>query len=346
MKSADNVSGQSNDMETEHGSKVSKMKGLLNLGQELAGQADRRVLWLEMLTVQNLALPRPKNRRIDLIVPLKRYPLEDREELYIRSIETQHFADLKTWFTKTAQTKYENGLDTVATIKAGGNAAPADPKGKKKAKKKVQGPKGPGWVIELDGYHDFNKAMKSQGTIYGSYYVHKTLIANLEEMQVKLPGYDKPFTMKELGFTHPILTFDSGRPKKEKVSLSGTSAGNSGGGGGAMGGGGGGAMGGAAMGGAAMGGAGGGGAGAGGGTQGAGGATQGGGGAQGAGNFSSGGQKGKKKGVAQKKEIFVVRYYFTVQYCWQPKRLAERIKARIEADKKKAKKKATTVAAR
>jgi type IV pilus assembly protein PilM len=77
----------------------------------------------------------------------------------------------------------------------------------------VDGPSGPGWVIELHGYHYYK-----DGLTYGPAHVRSTLMAALEEGTVELPeeSFDRDvdnaerrsFTMKELGIAYPILVID------------------------------------------------------------------------------------------------------------------------------------------
>jgi len=65
-------------------------------------------------------------------------------------------------------------------------------------------PSGPGWVIQMHGYHYHNKDLNNQGTVY----VRDTLIKQLRDGKVTLPDKDgKPveWEMKELGIGFPVL---------------------------------------------------------------------------------------------------------------------------------------------
>ena len=92
-----------------------------------------------------------------------------------------------------------------------------------------EGPTGPGWIIQLTGYHYHNltSAPGAQGGqfLQGAQYVNETLIKGLEgsDMMVLLPvtGEDgqtqtKPVPLQELGISHPVL-IKPGRPYPSQV---------------------------------------------------------------------------------------------------------------------------------
>jgi type IV pilus assembly protein PilM len=81
-----------------------------------------------------------------------------------------------------------------------------------------QGPTGPGWVIQLKGYH-YHNPTSSDNTrgLYGAQYVKETLIRGLEGLDapVELPDPSQPgkmekVSLKELGISFPVL-IDPGR---------------------------------------------------------------------------------------------------------------------------------------
>ncbi len=73
----------------------------------------------------------------------------------------------------------------------------------------VQGPEGPGWVVEIKGYHFFNDDLAT----WGGTHVRNTLLKNLREKTIELPaGPGKPpekFTMGELGIGFAILAVET-----------------------------------------------------------------------------------------------------------------------------------------
>jgi hypothetical protein len=80
----------------------------------------------------------------------------------------------------------------------------------------VPGPTGPGWVVELYGYH-FHNDPKDRDN-YGPLHVQNTLLKQLKDGEVDVPmGPGQPpgrFTMKELGIGYAILAH-SARPRKQ-----------------------------------------------------------------------------------------------------------------------------------
>jgi type IV pilus assembly protein PilM len=76
----------------------------------------------------------------------------------------------------------------------------------------VQGPTGPGWVVEIFGHHFYNDRKADRRDI-GSGHVEKTLLKQLKEGFVDVPlGPGQPparFSMKELGIGYAILAYSS-----------------------------------------------------------------------------------------------------------------------------------------
>lgn len=74
----------------------------------------------------------------------------------------------------------------------------------------VNGPKGPGWVIEIKGHHFFNDPRDRSNA--GPAHLRNTLLRNLEHGSVEVPtGPGQPverFTHKELGIGFAILVLD------------------------------------------------------------------------------------------------------------------------------------------
>jgi hypothetical protein len=73
----------------------------------------------------------------------------------------------------------------------------------------LEGPKGPGWVIEIKGHHFFNADRQRSG----GEHLRETLLKNLEHGFVDLPvgpgGALQRFTMKELGIGYAILALNT-----------------------------------------------------------------------------------------------------------------------------------------
>ena len=80
----------------------------------------------------------------------------------------------------------------------------------------VAGPKGPGWVIEIGGYHFYNSAEDMSN--WGAQFVRNTLLKELENGEVELPVHDpqtgetrmESFKYKELGIEYPTIVMQEG----------------------------------------------------------------------------------------------------------------------------------------
>ena len=74
----------------------------------------------------------------------------------------------------------------------------------------LEGPKGPGWVIEIRGHHFYNDPANRRAA--GPAHVRNTLLRNLEQGWIDVPaGPGRPperFTHKELGIGFAILALD------------------------------------------------------------------------------------------------------------------------------------------
>jgi type IV pilus assembly protein PilM len=198
---------------------------LRSLGDEVVDNSERRLLWPELLTAVSAALPYDRELDTpDKIWTFKERMLDERADLHITKIESQYFQDLAKWYTpELAKLRAEGqrsmtGEEPVEEeeVEEEAEEATADAAADAAADEETAdaGPQGPGWVIELQGYHDFNV----NGRNRGAQYVRDTLLKNLENMVVELPegpgkNETRPFTLKELGITHPVLVDTFGPPK-------------------------------------------------------------------------------------------------------------------------------------
>jgi type IV pilus assembly protein PilM len=240
IEKASAVTSHSGTLTTEDNKKKEDLARLVSIGNEVVGAADRRVLWLEVMKALNEQMPKmaeegqiPKGQIPDHI----QLPFVKRRDLKIEYVETQHFPDLKVWFTDTVKRRYiEQNPEVVPAAAAPGT--PADPNqavqpvapaapapgeqlggfgevgGSGSATDvssiNIPGPVGPGWVFEIKGYHFFNDPQNAANS--GSAHIKKTLLKALEHGTVDLPsGPGGPvvrFTLKELGIGYAILAKD------------------------------------------------------------------------------------------------------------------------------------------
>ncbi|HEY2894312.1 MAG TPA: type IV pilus assembly protein PilM [Pirellulales bacterium] len=212
---------------------LNDFKSTSQIGEGLVGNVDGRLLWLEMMTTLSQCLPKDETRPEDIM---------DRNEVHISELQCEWQADLATWYQAGVADKVKemqasmmpasapagatpaapadvapaaDGAAPVAPDAAPAGAAPADAPAADPAATAAAtpppedtGPKGPGWVIQLRGEHYHNKQSE------GGAYVRDTLVKNLREKEIVLPGKDgKPEKMplKELGIGYPVIVETSGK---------------------------------------------------------------------------------------------------------------------------------------
>lgn len=186
--------------------KDNKLKDGLNLyksvGNEVSKGAQRRLMCLELYEAIEASL----NRNPELMekTPAE-LPYKNRMDFHITSVEQVYMDNLAGWYKADLKQNY---LEELRNREQAGFAKikrPAD---------KDPDPTGPGWVVELKGYHYFNGTEKKG--YEGAAHVSNYLIEFLENGTVQLPG-DKPGTKKEvtmydLGIRRPVLRNKDDRP--------------------------------------------------------------------------------------------------------------------------------------
>lgn len=234
------VDTQYNGAKTKHDELLKRSTYLESLGKEVVDNSERRLYWPELFSAVNNTLP--VNQQLSdtpavISLPIEEMagsrkvpfiPFSQREDLRIVKVESQQYTDLAQWYTKSvadirdpeqralagiAEPVEPDEDETAEDAADGAVPAGAAPEGDSAA----DAPSGPGWVVELQGYHDF---ARRDGRSYTEQYVRETIIRNLEQATVRLPirpGATDPekdtrlFTMQELGVTHPVTIWNSRR---------------------------------------------------------------------------------------------------------------------------------------
>ncbi|MDA8698388.1 type IV pilus assembly protein PilM, partial [Rhodopirellula sp.] len=99
MKSyADGHSSQDSDLAT-------KLTYLNSLGQEVSGNAERRLKWLEIIKAINAAVPRTNYPDGKVPTP-KELPYSQRKDIHVTSADTKYFEDLGDWWTEKVQKRH------------------------------------------------------------------------------------------------------------------------------------------------------------------------------------------------------------------------------------------------
>lgn len=220
-READNVKQISNTFLNADREQLAKKQLLERLGDEVVGNADRRILWLELITAFNQGLPRTPGVEPGSVPDPKVLPYSKRQELHIQGLETVYVEDLSKWFNDAMRKRYEEGMRVVrGAPSAKSDAAQTSPQGSTStgnafstaagATSMTAGPTGEGWVIDFSGYHFFNEDPKTGGPAH----LYNTIIRFLEDGQVTLPnpragGQPVTFHVKELGIGYPVLVAES-----------------------------------------------------------------------------------------------------------------------------------------
>ena len=185
----------------------SQLTYLNELGKQVSGNAERRLPWLEILRALNTLIPRG-NYEDGAMPSHKELPYEDRIDFHISEVESQHFEDLKTWYTDEVKLRMKDEMTDWSNS----------------TKKPIpahiaveEGPSGAGWVLQFAAHHYFNSI---QGEEAGN-HVRKYLTTAFLEKKIELPDPRNPgqtvvFTPLEMGITYPLL-LDDNPPVTERI---------------------------------------------------------------------------------------------------------------------------------
>jgi type IV pilus assembly protein PilM len=224
---ASNTANQAQDYRTKAEEARKKFADTDEVGKHLVGNVEGRTLWLELLRTISDCLP-PYNRA-------EQYskPIPQREELHITNLECKKVADLSQWFARVKDfyrpAAGEEAAKAAAPAESAAPAPAAEPsgeppeetlpepsEGQPAATPTQEGPTGPGWVVQLSGYHLHN--FKGAGEDLGAQFVRNTLINKLQNGvdDPKKDGKKLQPLPKEIGIRYPVLV-DPGKPQPWEV---------------------------------------------------------------------------------------------------------------------------------
>jgi type IV pilus assembly protein PilM len=205
---ASQITSTAERYKTETDQAVTDFRSIDKIGQNLVGNVEGRIRWLELAKAVDSCLPADPPQADAETKDGKNVSPADRisnsKALHILNFDCQQADDVSPWYeqvkrwdpsTKKAANA-ESGADASATPPADASASPTTDAD--------AGPKGPGWIIRLTGYHYHNADRNN----YGAEYVRRTLIESLQNGSLKLPGAGgklEEVTLKELGISHPVL---------------------------------------------------------------------------------------------------------------------------------------------
>ncbi len=200
---------------------VAQLTYLNGLGEEVSGNAERRLKWLEIIKVINELIPRPDNDKFapGVIPTPTEFPYSDRKDIHVTKIDSKYFEDLSEWWTEPTERRYESEMRIWKQV-TGQQAtvdvdAAADPYASAPADEGEFGPEGPGWVFEVEAFHYYNDNIKDKKYSRDN-HVRRLMTTAFLEGVVKLPiGQDEQgqplfeeFTTEEMGISYPLLIAD------------------------------------------------------------------------------------------------------------------------------------------
>jgi type IV pilus assembly protein PilM len=153
----------------------------------------------------------------------------DRQEIHVESIDCQYFPELAVWFAGVKKQWHDThpvsaAAPVDAAAPAEGEAAPAEPAAEPAAdvaaadgqaadgQTAADGPKGPGWVIQIMAHHYHNEDRHKPDE--GEQFVRSTLVKNLlgegDKVLVSAgPMAGQRVPVSELGIGYPVIVESS-----------------------------------------------------------------------------------------------------------------------------------------
>jgi type IV pilus assembly protein PilM len=244
MGAADSASQTASSGQSAYESAKAEFTRINQVGEGLVGSVDGRLLWLELLTAINQCLPSdPPDKRPEKIADRNEIHITGLECEFFPELSAWYQRGIAPRIAeaeKAAQARKSaapaapaaDGPNVPPSAAAAANPAPegavgegaagvpgaagpggpaaaapagADPNATATAATPDPGPSGPGWVIELKGYHYHNEDL----TLHTAEFVRTTLIENLRSKKIKLVDKDGKHTeipIADLGIAYPVIT--------------------------------------------------------------------------------------------------------------------------------------------
>jgi type IV pilus assembly protein PilM len=173
---AERVSKLSKELTSGWESKKVNFESKVEIGETLEQMKERRLLEAQMIAALAQCLP--------TVSDPKKYdtPIGLRKEIYVMNFDVMWIEKLEDWHAGIKNTKEKDGFDENAAA-----------------------PKGPGWIVNVTGYHYFNDI---PGKL-GAKFVIDTVMADLRGKSVDIPITGNLATQRavtsDMGISHPVL---------------------------------------------------------------------------------------------------------------------------------------------
>ena len=199
-------------------SELEKKLTFLNaVGEEITGDAENRLLWMELIRGVNQMIPRGNyvNPETGEIPNAKELSYEDRIDFHITSIDTKYYEEIGEWYTKRERRFKDEDADWKRIM---GVTAPVGEDGAAAAPAAAEAPTGPFWVVEMQGYHYFNNPDRvgldgnnhSRRYLTTAFRDPSRLPPDVVNRIIRLPDPSDPtkmyeWTPEEMGISYPLL---------------------------------------------------------------------------------------------------------------------------------------------
>ena len=179
----DSFKSQVTSLQTQYSQAESENQALAEEGDQLVGNLDGRLYWLELYRAINECLPR------DVADQKDEPDIRKRHGMSLLSVKAKRYGELSEWFEP-----FQQQPQLMDDLRPQDHDNP---------------PSGPGYVFTVEGvhYHREKDPNPQYGgaTLYKRVYVKETFLKNLGKWVVQQPDSPQPVPVRKLGITHAII---------------------------------------------------------------------------------------------------------------------------------------------
>ncbi|MFK7736544.1 MAG: type IV pilus assembly protein PilM [Pirellulaceae bacterium] len=223
---ADSTKKVSSSAIESHDGKIATVKLLRELGGEISGSGDRRLLWMEVVHALFESLNRPEDFDVANPPDPNELPHKEWDAIFLTKMDSKQFEDLIDYVDESIVARY---AEDQLTWKVRLGLLPKPAEGEELDEEAEEEEAEPltvdsllavdeefadedfpnrGWVLQLDGYHFHNGREYAATGDELEEFVIKRLIYELETGSIDLPvgdGQTETFTYKDLGLSSPFI---------------------------------------------------------------------------------------------------------------------------------------------
>jgi len=211
MTQVQSKSNQSSNFVSKDNSLTTQLERLNDVALELSETSESRGALAELTSVISQFVPREDRTQLDPIDT----PFDERNEIYVDSVEMQHFPDLSQWRGHTAE-KFERQFEKLPSLEEIRNQSNQSADGENDSSTEQADQfdlAAPGWVVEMQAHHFHNNAEQRAASQHQLEFVRQTLLKNMLKGTVRLPGKQNPdgtyaqeeFRLSDVGVFYPTV---------------------------------------------------------------------------------------------------------------------------------------------